>query len=224
MTSNTALPSSLNARKTPVQNRSVATVAAILEAAARILETQGLDAYSTNTVATRAGVSIGSLYQYFPSKDAITRALISRGAEELLADIKVVEIGDDSRAGLKQVIDAAVKHQLRRPALARLLDLEEIRLPMGEDFKRAGREAMVIFKRCLKATGMVTQPDLTVTSRDLFAIIKGMVDSAGQRGEGDESALAVRVRRAVFGYLTYTGSKYPISPGTLLRSTPQKRI
>src|ERR1700722_13701556 len=86
----TKLQSSVDARKTPAQKRSVATVAAILEAAARILETQGLEAYSTNAVAARAGVSIGSLYQYFPSKDAITRALISRGAEELLADIQAV--------------------------------------------------------------------------------------------------------------------------------------
>jgi AcrR family transcriptional regulator len=199
--------SSLNARKTPGQKRSVATVSAILEAAARILETRGLEAYSTNAVAARAGVSIGSLYQYFPGKDAITRELISRGAAELLADIKAVKIGHDPPAGLDQIIDAAVKHQPQRPALARLLDLEEIRLPMGEDFRRAGCEAMQIFRRCLAATGMVTQPDLTVTSRDLFAIIKGMVDSAGQRGEVDESAaLAARVRRAVFGYLTYTGS------------------
>src|ERR1700733_3072385 len=93
MTRKTTPASALNARKTPAQKRSVATVAAILEAAARILETRGLDAYSTNAVAARAGVSIGSLYQYFPSKDAITRALISRGAEELLADIKTAEAG-----------------------------------------------------------------------------------------------------------------------------------
>ena len=96
----TTLPSSLNARKTPAQKRSVATVAAILEAAARILETEGFDAYSTNAVAARAGVSIGSLYQYFPGKDAITRALISQGEAELLADIKAVKIGDDRHAGL----------------------------------------------------------------------------------------------------------------------------
>ena len=86
-----------------------------------------------------------------------------------------------------KIIDAAVKHQPRRPALARLLDLEEIRLPMGEDFKRADREAMQIFERCLAATGMVAQADLAVTSRDLFAIIKGLVDSAGQRREVDKS-------------------------------------
>jgi AcrR family transcriptional regulator len=190
----------------PGQKRSGATVAAILEAAARILETRGLAGYNTNAVAARAGVSIGSLYQYFPSKDAITRALINRGAAELLTAIKSVEIGDDLRSGLERIIDVAVKHQLRRPVLARLLDQEEIRLPMGEEFRRAGREAMLTFERCLVASGTVTQADLAVTSRDLFVIIKGLVDSAGQRGEVDEAALAVRVRRAVFGYLSYRGA------------------
>ena len=211
MTSKRRIHSALNARKKPVQERSAATVAAILEAAAHILETQGLDAYSTNAVAARAGVSIGSLYQYFPSKDAITRMLISRGGQELLADIKTVTVGNDPEAGLEQMIGVAVKHQLQRPALARMLDTEESRLPMDDGFRRAGREVMQIFASCLTATGLVSEPDLAVTSRDLFAIIKGMVDSAGQRGETDESALAARVRRALFGYLMYqapTNSRY----------------
>jgi hypothetical protein len=120
------------------------------------------------------------------------------------------------QAALEQIIDTAVKHQLRRPSLARLLDLEEIRLPMGEDFQRAGREAMQIFQRCLTATGMVTRAELAVTSHDLFAIIKGLVDSAGQRGELDQPALAARVRRAVFGYLTYTRCM-PHSPHSKVR-------
>ena len=49
-----------------------------MEAAARILEERGLEGYTTNAVAERAGFSIGSLYQYFPNKDAITIALIQR--------------------------------------------------------------------------------------------------------------------------------------------------
>lgn len=196
----------LDARKTPGQQRSQATVAAILEAAARILETEGLGAYSTNAVAARAGVSIGSLYQYFPSKDAVTRALIRRSAEALLADLRAVDVD----AGLQQtlravnaVLDVAVRHQLQRPALARLLDLEEMRLPMDEECARAGREAMAIFARCLAATGLVPARELTVVGGDLMAIVKGLVDAAGQRGELDEAALALRARRAVFGYLQY---------------------
>ena len=64
------------ARKTASQERSRATVDAILEATARILIKEGFDKASTNRVAEVAGVSVGSLYQYFPSKDALVAALM----------------------------------------------------------------------------------------------------------------------------------------------------
>ena len=58
-------------RKTPVQGRSKATVKAVLEAGARLLLTIGYDKASTNKIAELAGVSVGSLYEYFPGKEAI---------------------------------------------------------------------------------------------------------------------------------------------------------
>jgi AcrR family transcriptional regulator len=68
----------LNPRKLPRQARSRALVDAILDAAARILEEQGREALNTNLVADNAGVSIGSLYQYFPNRDAIIAAVADR--------------------------------------------------------------------------------------------------------------------------------------------------
>jgi AcrR family transcriptional regulator len=65
-------------RKSPRQKRATATFEAIVEAAAHILRTEGAAALTTNAIAARAGVSIGSLYQYFPNKQAIVRALIER--------------------------------------------------------------------------------------------------------------------------------------------------
>lgn len=65
-------------RKTPVHSRSRATVEAILEAAAHLLEHDGYGRLTTNHIADKAGVSIGSLYQYFPNKDAICHALAER--------------------------------------------------------------------------------------------------------------------------------------------------
>lgn len=58
-------------RKNPVQRRSKATVEAVLEAGARLLLTIGYDKASTNKIAELAGVSVGSLYEYFPGKEAI---------------------------------------------------------------------------------------------------------------------------------------------------------
>ena len=198
--STTAVP--VGPRKLPGQRRSELTVATILEAAARILETDGLSAYSTNAIAARAGVSIGSLYQYFPNKDAVTRALIQKNAHALLRDLQATEPDADAQFRLKSLLSVAVKHQLERPALARVLDLEEDRLRMDEQFEATAREAMQVLLHCIANTKMVRPQDLRTACGDLFAIVRGMVNAAGARGERDQAALAVRVYKAVFGYLS----------------------
>lgn len=76
----TAIP-----RKNPRQSRAVATVEAILEAAAHILTKEGYAGFTTNRVAERAGVSIGSLYQYFPNKQSLLAALHARHLEQIVA-------------------------------------------------------------------------------------------------------------------------------------------
>lgn len=68
-------------RKQPRQDRSRETVEALLQACAHILVRDGYEKASTNRVAERAGVSIGSLYQYYPSKEAIVASLIERQLE-----------------------------------------------------------------------------------------------------------------------------------------------
>ncbi len=65
-------------RKEPRQPRARATVDAILLAAAHILKTEGFERATTNRIAERAGVSIGSLYQYCPNKQAVVAALRER--------------------------------------------------------------------------------------------------------------------------------------------------
>ncbi|MFO6446783.1 TetR/AcrR family transcriptional regulator [Erythrobacter sp. NE805] len=73
-------------RRIPRQSRALATRAAILEAAAHIIA-GGLAAFNTNAVAARAGVSIGSLYQYFPKKDALMLALIAERQARQVATV-----------------------------------------------------------------------------------------------------------------------------------------
>ena len=70
-------------RKRPRQERSKATVDTILEATARVLKKQGFDGLSTNAVAAQAGVSIGSLYQYFPNKEALVAKLDAAASKAL---------------------------------------------------------------------------------------------------------------------------------------------
>jgi len=192
----------LEPRKLPAQSRSAATVNAVLEAAARILERHGFEGYTTNAVAERAGVSIGSLYQYFPSKDAVTVALIEREAAGLLADIAEVPSIKGYEAALDHLIRSAVAHQMRRPKLARLLDIEESRLPIRSRTGRVDHVVHAAIVRVLKQPDARIAGDVEVAAFDVLAIVKGMVDAAGERQEANAPNLERRVRRAVFGYLS----------------------
>ena len=188
-------------RKAPRQARSLETVNVIVEAAARILEAAGLDGFSTNAVAERAGVSIGSLYQYFPRKDALIGALIVRETTLLLDDAQLAGAATSGAEALSLLILACVRHQFRRPVLARLLDFEEARLPLDADTQQVGECFGTIVAAVLRQPDLPAQADNAAAARDVVAIIKGIVDAAGAYGEIDEEALTIRVKTAVFGYL-----------------------
>jgi AcrR family transcriptional regulator len=95
-------------RRTPRQARSGETVAAILEGAAQILEQGGLAAFTTNAVAERAGVSIGTLYQYFADKGALLRALGEREMAAALASIGRA-LNADADASVEDRVRAVVR-------------------------------------------------------------------------------------------------------------------
>lgn len=120
----------------PKQGRSKATVAAILEAGARILAERGWAGFNTNVIAERAGVSIGSLYEYFPNKQALIDEIaanhIAQG-EALLLSAATGMIGSDDPAVL---VDALVQGlvDLHRddPRLHRALSSE---VPLSPDIR-----------------------------------------------------------------------------------------
>ena len=75
----------LRIKKQPTQGRAKATVEALLDSAAQLLASEGYAAVSTNRVAERAGVSIGSLYEYFPNKQALIAEALARALREVVA-------------------------------------------------------------------------------------------------------------------------------------------
>ena len=188
-------------RKRPLQARSQDTVEAIVEATARILESRGHAGFTTNAVAQRAGVSIGTLYQYFPNKEAVIGALIARETSALVQNAAAAKVQPSGPAALDLLIDAAVAHQLRRPALARLLDFEESRLPFDAGTQRVRERFEAILAAVLSRLDLPPQTDLPTATADVAAIIRGMLDAAGERGETARESLLGRVRSAVIGYL-----------------------
>lgn len=176
-------------------------VATLLEAAAQVLEKKGTEGFNTNAVAERAGVSIGSLYQYFPSKDALTLALMQRESERFYRDALAALDHPCGTAALNHLIGVAVRQQFERPTLARLLDVEESKphVRAALDEKQSMHDLLMTI---LLRDGLPPQEDAAVAVRDLLAIIRGLVDAAGEREETDTAALTRRVTAAVRGYLT----------------------
>ena len=191
----------LEPRKVPTQGRAAQTVAAILESAAHILETDGFEGYNTNAIAAKAGASIGSIYQYFGSKDAITMALIADATGRLFAAVEAAAALADPGAALDALIAAAVDHQLHRPRLAQLLDLEERRLyrPGVRDDPGPARVHPKVVDVIEKIYG--PHAALPLLCADIVVITRALCDaSAGRRGDS-RAALQRRIRSAIHGYL-----------------------
>lgn len=192
-------------RKQPRQKRSEAMVDSILEAAARIIEGEGLDRLNTNAIAAQAGASVGSLYQYFPSKDAILAELIRRDHQELLAQLTLAAqegSGSTLETAVHTLVQVAVERQLARPELARALDFAEVRLVMDQEAEATLRAIGSVTIRMLGAHLPHLDPmSIQLAAADVTALAKGMIDAAGQRGETLGEALTARVTRAALGYL-----------------------
>ncbi len=161
-------------RRSPRQARSIQTLAVLVEAAAQVFSREGLAA-TTNRIAERAGVSIGTLYQYFPDKNALLHAVAARHVRTadarlgaLFARLRATEPSFDET--MDQLLAALVDLHSGQPRLHAVLhrvamtaaDLEEMRA--FED--RVCAEVAFHLKRCdrggLGATGGDTDdPELT---------------------------------------------------------------
>lgn len=111
-------------RKRPRQARSRATVDSVLEATARVLVKRGFDGLTTNLVADEAGVSIGSLYQYFPNKAALVGALIEKHVDAMqsLALAELTRVAQlPMPEAIRSVIDAMIRAHAVSPELHRVL-------------------------------------------------------------------------------------------------------
>lgn len=195
----------LKPRKVPRQLRAETTVASVIEAAARILEGQGLDAYNTNAIARLAGISVGSLYQYFPHKDAITRSLIERESSELMSVLERIAGKRQGVPAIREVVSAIVAHQMQRPTLGRILDMQEQSLNLADCVIKNENRIMALIEKILADAGIFAQSDRRIIVADMIGIIRGMVDGAVSRGEREAEQIIGRVGRAVEGYLTLSG-------------------
>ncbi|MFB9263976.1 TetR/AcrR family transcriptional regulator [Bradyrhizobium erythrophlei] len=194
----------LGARKQPLQQRSRETVAVILKAAARVLEQRGLEGYNTNAVAERGGISVGSVYQYFPNKDAMTLALIARFEALLLEKARAAVAASEGKglkASLDLVIGGLLEAHAERARLNRILEIEEDRLqPASGDLSAAAELKKLVSTLLASHEREIARPVDAAAVEDLIVITRAMVDHALQK-DLSRPVAARRIMRAVEGYL-----------------------
>lgn len=196
----------LSPRRIPRQSRAVATREAIIEAAAHIIADGGLAAFNTNAVAVRAGVSIGSLYQYFPNKDALMLALIgTRQARQAvtiadaLADLPP-DAGLDT--AVRIIVRAAMQHHREDALLASAIDHEEARLPAGAVVGATLEEAGQLLSSLLSQFQGEIAPTLApVAAHTLPALVRAVVDQWANLNPPQLERAESEAVRAVLGYL-----------------------
>ncbi len=159
-----------NPRKLASQERSRFTVDALLEATARILVKEGYDRASTNRIAQLAGVSIGSLYQYFPSKEALVAAVIDRHTQQVsqltrnaLVKMAARPIEDAAREFVSVAIDA---HRIN-PKLHGVLSEQIPRVGRLENIEANLREGYALVRGYLDAH----RDEIDVADPDLAAFV-----------------------------------------------------
>lgn len=205
-------------RKAPRQARSRATVDVILEATARIFSEHGYAGTNTNLIAEKAGISIGSLYQYFKNKDALIAALHQRHAEQVQQTVEEVLARpfEPTLAGhIGALVQALLAAHLLEPDLHKMLELQ---FPYFDTPRSENEADQGIFKR-VRALLEAWRDDIAPPNMDLatwvvLQIVESMVHAAVIEAPGFEMAdIEASITSAVMGYLTYrsnTGNMYSI--------------
>lgn len=157
-------------RKDATQARSRATVDALVEATARILVKDGFDRASTNRIAEMAGVSVGSLYQYFPGKEALVAAVFERHQREIMQTVRgeLTEVlAQPVEKGVRRLVALAVKAHRVNPKLHRVLAEQIPRVGQLEKLETFNRENYGLFKTYLESR----RDELRVDDLELAAFI-----------------------------------------------------
>ena len=196
-------------RKSPRQSRSQATVDAILDATARVLIERGHAATNTNLVAERAGVSVGSLYQYFPNKLALINALHARHSREMTLALErefKPRDGEGLHATLARVIEAVMHaHQVDADLHRALQQCEELGLPDDEGHDEAHQKIQQLLRDMLIAHRdelVFTNPELAAFT--LMHALHGLIHAVVLDRPGSVSVKAAtrEMIRLADAYLT----------------------
>ncbi|GAA3706992.1 TetR/AcrR family transcriptional regulator [Nonomuraea antimicrobica] len=210
------LPKPLRPRKTPRQKRSEETRELILESAARVFAEHGYAAGTTNRIAEAAGLSIGSLYQYFPNKDAILLQLARRHLDEgRLAVAAAFAAGPPAtwRERVTVLVDTALSVHRGDPRLHQVLFEESPRPPALLAELRALQDDLVDrLTALLRADAAPGAPDPRLTAWFLVAAVESLTHRyLADQPTRDRSAFRDELVALLTGHVLSAGAR-PAEP------------
>jgi AcrR family transcriptional regulator len=206
-------------RKAASQARSRETVDALLRATARILVRHGYEQTNTNKIAEAAGVSVGSLYQYFPNKEALVAAVVDRHQEEIrkLAYGAVAEVaGKPIEAAVRALVRVGVDAHRIDPQLHKVLAEEVPRVGRLQNVGAGIREGRALLSAYLSAhrneLSVAVAADLELATFVCVTTVEALthaavVDRASPMTEEEADRLVTHVTQLVVGYLCAQGHR-----------------
>lgn len=191
-------------RKQPRQIRSRTTVEAIVQAGARILGQRGWAGFTTNAVAEAAGVSIGSLYQYFPDKHALIDAIRRKHLDDCLAAVQKPPAGKSLRQYVEQLVDDMIAVHSGNPGLHQVL-LDEVSAAEGLRDPHSAFETEYLGCHASAIAhyrgGRGSAAD-ALTGTLVSDVLDGVIHNAVRRGELESTAVRTELVRILLLYLT----------------------
>jgi AcrR family transcriptional regulator len=168
-------------RKSPTQARAAQTVDAIIEAAIQILQSDGEERLTTNRIAERAGVSIGSLYQYFADKEAIVEAVADRERDKVV-DTILKSLSDvdaaDFEGVTREVVRTMVNAFARRRRARRIVLLTMLRRWQNAPDKAADKVAQFLVDAAVRTKAKDGRPVTPVSAYVLTRALTGVIRTA----------------------------------------------
>jgi len=202
-------------RKTPIQARSTASVEAILEATIQVLLALGKERLTTTNVAQRAGVSVGTLYQYFPNKTALLHAVLKRHLDEVTEAVERVcreQQGSPLQQMASSLITAFLQAKMRHPETSTALYAVSSDLDAARLVKQMGTRTNKAIVQMLASTcdPLNTDPQLAATMLQgaLVGTSRRMLESPSPRKELDP--LRRELIFFVHAYLSACSTRLPI--------------
>ena len=192
-------------RRIPRQSRSRATVDAILEAAARVLETDGYQQANVNRVAALAGVSIGSLYQYFPTKEALAAGVAKQLSIRMLDTFgrDLLDLASlPPREAIVEVVGRAIQAFRVAPRLRRVLHDEVLAAGAAFQTTEFDSTLRVAFVGYLELHRSAMRPqDLDMAVRVVMTAVEGIAETWAGDPALDADTLARETAELVTRYL-----------------------